>query len=70
MRKLVTALIASGFVAASAGAGLACTFKSAEAKLDKVVAQSQAPAAVEEEAISTHDPAKVKLEQDAEAASQ
>jgi len=71
MRRLLTALVAGGFVAVSAGAGLACSFHSAEAEHNRVVAQSQAPVeTTEEEAISTHDPAKVKLEEATEAASE
>ena len=63
MKKVLTAMIAGGFVVAFAGAGFACPYHSAEAEHNLKVAMSEQPAEAEQPAMSTHDPTtKLKLE--------
>ncbi|MCB1465078.1 MAG: hypothetical protein KDJ90_22280 [Nitratireductor sp.] len=66
MRKALTALLATGFIAGTAGAGLACTYHSAHLEKKLTTAQSEQVATEDESAMSTHDPETLKLEEKVE----
>ena len=62
MKKLLSALLATGFLAGYAGAGYACPYHSAEVEKKLTLAQSEQPVTEDETAISTHDPNKLQIE--------
>lgn len=66
MKKLLTALLAAGFVAGYASSGFACAFHSAEVEKQLTLAQSEQPVVEDEAAMSTHDPDAVKIEEKVE----
>ena len=60
MRKTLTALLATGFIAGFAGAGLACPYHSSELEKKLKLAQSEQTVFEEEAGMSTHDPELLK----------
>jgi hypothetical protein len=62
MKKVLTALLATGFVVSFAGSGLACTYHSASAEHNMSVAENDQPVIPDEQAVSTHETQKPKLE--------
>ena len=60
MRKALTALLATGFIAGFAGASFACPYHSAEVEKKLTLAQSEQPVVDESSAMSTSDPELLK----------
>ena len=65
MKKVLTLLVAAGFVGASAAYSVACSYHSASAEHNLVVADAATDKT--EQAASTFDPDKLKLEQEKQA---
>lgn len=65
MKKVLTGLVATGFFAASATFAAACSYHSASAKHNLVVAEAESPK--DEQAASTFDPENLKLEEEKKA---
>jgi hypothetical protein len=65
MKKVLTGLIATGFIGASAAFAFACDYHSASAEHNLTVAQADTDRT--EAAASTFDPEKMKLEEEKQA---
>lgn len=67
MKKVLTALLATGFLAGYAGAGYACAYHSAHLEKKLTTAQSEMPAEADDSAMSTHDPDAVRVDDERKA---